>query len=110
MDIDSLTLGQLKEVQRMCGNAAPKSCSFEIGRSYFIRTVTNYITGKCAAITDSDIKLDDAAWVADTGRFSDALLSGNLNEVEPYPGPAFVSRGAIVDFCEWLHALPRIKR
>lgn len=110
MNIDELTLGQLKEVHRMCGAPTPKSHSFEIGKCYFIRTVTNYITGRCASVTDTDVRMDDAAWVADTGRFSDALLSGNLNEVEPYPSAAYVSRGSIVDFCEWPHALPRSKK
>ena len=56
------------------------------------------------------MKLDDAAWIADTGRFSDALKNGNLNEVEPYPGSCFVSAGAVVDVSEWAHELPRTRK
>lgn len=29
-------------------------------------------------------------------------------EVEPFPdGPVLVSRGSVIDVCEWRHALPR---
>jgi hypothetical protein len=42
--------------------------------------------------------LEDAAWIADTGRFADALKSGKFNEVEPFPdGQVIVGRGAIID-------------
>ena len=54
--------------------------------------------------------LDDAAWVADSGRFSTALTTGELNEVEPFPGSCYVSRGAIVDVSPWQHDLPRVKK
>jgi hypothetical protein len=42
--------------------------------------------------------LEDAAWIADTGRFSDALKSAKFNEVEPFPnGRVIIGRGSIID-------------
>ena len=80
-----------------------------IGKNVLVRTVTHYYTGKLASC-EAWMKLDDAAWIADTGRFSDALKNGNLNEVEPYPGSCFVSAGAVVDVSEWAHELPRTRK
>ena len=81
-----------------------------MGKNVFVRTVTNYFTGRLAAVDDQTLQLDDAAWVADTGRFADALSKGSLTEVEPYPGTVFVNRGAVTDVCEWLHELPRAQK
>lgn len=81
-----------------------------LGKNVFIRTVTNFYTGRLAWIVDGVARLDDAAWIADTGRFSIALSKGSLSEVEPYPGSCYVSIGAIVDMCEWGHDLPRSVR
>jgi hypothetical protein len=55
--------------------------------------------------------LKDAAWISDTGRFSDALKNAEFSEVEPFPdGQVIVGRGAIVDACEWKGSLPRKKK
>lgn len=90
----------------------PKSSnhSFEVGKCYLIRGVTMYYTGRLASISDTDLVLADAAWIADTGRFSDALRTGDLNEVEPFALPVIVPRSSIVDATEWTHALPREQR
>ena len=81
--------------------------SFEIGKAYFIRSITMHYTGRLVAVTDTDLVLEDAAWIADSGRFADALAKGTLSEVEPYPNRCIVSRNAIVDACQWDHDLPR---
>jgi hypothetical protein len=78
-----------------------------VGNSVLIRTVTSYFTGRVVALTESEVILQDAAWVADAGRFSAALTTGSLSEVEPYPSEVSVGRGAIVDVTTWSHALPR---
>lgn len=78
-----------------------------IGKNVFVRTVTHHHTGRLAAADDRFLHLEAAAWVADDGRFADALSSGVLNEVEPFPGDCFVSVGALIDVCEWTHELPR---
>jgi len=100
MNIDELTLGQIKEIQAM-PQAAPSAAvvtGFEIGQHYLIRTVTMIQTGRVVSINDHEVLIDDAAWIADTGEFSAALLSLDFCEVEPFPdGVVIVGRGAIVD-------------
>lgn len=81
-----------------------------IGKNVFVRTVTHHYTGKLVAIVDGYLTLDDAAWIADDGRFADALGEGTLGEVEPYPGTCYVSAGSLVDVSEWLHELPRTQK
>ena len=110
IDVNELTIGQVKEIAKMveCGSVAGGgSHSLVIGKSYFVRTVTFHMTGRLKAVTDCDIVLSDAAWVADSGRFADALKTGKLAEVEPYPDEVIINREAIVDVSGWLHDLPR---
>lgn len=83
--------------------------ALQVGNKVFIRAVTNYVTGKVIEVCKDEIVLVDAAWIADTGRFSNALKSGAslFNEIEPYPLPVTIGRGAIVDATHWPHDLPR---
>lgn len=79
-----------------------------VGDKVLIRTVTNYWVGKVESISALEVVLSGAAWVADTGRWHEALDSGALNEVEVSAKASVVSvgRGAIVDCVGWPHALP----
>ena len=83
---------------------------YRIGQAYLIRTVTHYWTGRLIEVFPGELVITDAAWIADTGRWHVAMASGVLSEVEPMPAGAvvIVSRGAIVDICEWAHALPKV--
>ena len=101
-----LTMDELKELLA-ARSGGGLSHSFEVGKAYLIRTVTLYYTGRITSITDSDLVLSDAAWIADTGRFSSALDTGKLNEVEPFRNPVIIPRGGIIDATLWEHALPR---
>jgi len=95
VNIDDLTLREVKQLGQMfqC-NDSP----FEVGAIYLIRTVTMIDTGRLVRVTPTELVLEDAAWIADTGRFSDALKSLNFNEVEPFPdGQVIVGRGSIID-------------
>lgn len=83
----------------------PDNCPFEVGKSYFIRTVTYHLVGKVSSVIGTFLILHDAAWVADSGRFTQAIKNGALNEVEPV-GDAIVNLGAITDAFPWVHALP----
>ena len=83
------------------------SSPLKVGASVFVRTVTFHYTGKVVQLTDQEIVLDDAAWIADSGRWSAALATGSLNEVEPYPGIVSIARTAVVDVTSWAHPLPR---
>lgn len=80
---------------------------WEVGKNYLIRTVTMIQLGKLKRVTDKELLLSDACWVADTGRFSEALEKGTLKEVEMFQRDVIVNRGAIVDATEWLTDLPK---
>ena len=110
MNIDSLTIGEAKELCQMFDGKNTQSTSLHVGVKYLIRTVTMMYTGKIVSITGVDVVLCDAAWIADSGRYSNALETGELNEVEPYPDQVIVSRSAMVDAAVWAHDLPREKK
>ena len=83
------------------------SSSFEVGEKVFIRCVTFHHVGEVVACDGVFVTLKDAAWVADSGRFSVALETGELDEVEQIKnGNVRVAIAAIVDVFEWNHALP----
>lgn len=79
---------------------------FEIGKAYFIRTVTYFATGRVKSIIGKFLVLEEAAWIADTGRFSDALAIGVMNEVEPVPGEMIINTDSVTDAFPWTHKLP----
>ena len=71
---------------------------FEIGAVYLIRTVTIRDIGRVIAANDKWIVLEDAAWIASTGRFADALKKCEYSEVEPFPdGRVIIGAGSIID-------------
>ena len=74
----------------------------EIGTSYFIRTVTHFFTGRLIWVGDKEICLEDACWIADTGRFNEFVAGRTVNESEPFPKGArvIVGRGSIIDMVE----------
>ena len=82
---------------------------FEVGKAYFIRTVTFHLTGRVRAITGKFLLLDDAAWIAESGRFADAIERGVLNEVEPL-GEWMVNVDSITDAGPWRHPLPMVQK
>jgi len=77
-----------------------------VGHKWFFRTVTYHLTGQAVKIVGNFVELEDAAWVADSGRFMDAIKEGKLNEVEPV-GKAFVNLLSVTDFFPWKHSLPK---
>jgi len=83
-----------------------KKSAFIIGRNYFIRTVTYHIVGKLIDIYKKELVLTSASWIADSGRFNNALKNGIFNEVEPFVNNVIVNRSGIIDATEWNHELP----
>ena len=84
--------------------------AFKIGENYLIRTVTMIDTGRVVEVNEHEVVLEDAAWIADTGRFADCLKSWNFNEVEPFPdGQVIIGRGAIIDAVK-IATLPRSQK
>lgn len=77
-----------------------------VGNAYFFRTVTYHLVGKVVAQHGGNIiELDDASWVADSGRFMNAIKEGKLNEVEPV-GKAYINLKSVTDFFPWKFPLP----
>lgn len=98
----------IADIRELLGTSSQPSANVLVGKKVLIRTVTFYYTGFVVAESDRWIVLEDAAWIANTGKFSTALKTGQLNEVEPYPdGAMWVSANAVVDVSEWKHDLPR---
>lgn len=109
MSLDSLTISELKTLKSLFdGNVSNPNLShpYKIGTAYLIRGVTHYYTGRLICVTDQELVLEEAAWIADTGRYNEAIKTGKLNEVEPIIGPAIIGRGALVDAVEWPNNIP----
>jgi hypothetical protein len=78
--------------------AAPATHPYQIGKTYVIRTVTMIQLGRLTAVYPQELVLEDASWIADTGRFANFLKDPELrSESEPFCAPCIVGRGAIVD-------------
>ena len=100
ININDLTLGQIKEIGAITGTSNKTDDShWDTGKPYFIRTATYHLTGRLVKVTPIELVLEDAAWIADSGRFADAVKSGDFSEVEPFPGEmqVIVNRTAIID-------------
>lgn len=111
--LDELTVGEARELAAMLNGVAlpakrtEKPCPFVVGDAYLIRTVTNYWTGRVERVVGDFLVLSDAAWIADTGRYSEATDEAHLKEIEPVNEPVFVGLGSIIDARGWTAALPR---
>lgn len=112
MSIDKLTIGELKELKGFLGGDAKnkKSISYEVGKSYLIETVTKYYLGRVKEITDYEIVLENAAWIADTGRYSTALEKGlegiDNSEIEIITNNPAITITGIIMGVEYSHKLP----
>lgn len=78
---------------------------FKKGDKLFLRTVTYHLVGEVAQVKGDWIRLTEASWVADSGRFHVALRDGTLSEVE-FVGDAYVNTATVVDAFLWSHDLP----
>lgn len=89
------------------GNCGEEKLPFTIGEKVFIRTATHYLTGRITAITGKFLTLKDAAWIADTGRFMQAIEEGKLSKIEPVTCDVRVNTEAIIYCFNWRFDLPR---
>ena len=101
INIEELTIKQARELSAIFGDGQNKTNDhpFEIGANYFIRTVTHHHTGKLVCVTATELVITDAAWIADDGRLTDSLKTGNFNEVEMFPpnSQVIIGRGSLID-------------
>lgn len=78
-----------------------------IGKKFFFRTVKYHQIGRVVKVIGGFLlQLEDASWIADSGRFMQSIKNGTLSEVEPV-GTMFVNIKAVVDICLWNHELPK---
>ena len=109
MRLDELTIGEAKQLAAMF-SALDTTGPWEIGKVYLIRTVTMIDTGRLVAVTQQELVLEEAAWIADTGRFAQAVSKADFGEVEPFPdGRVIIGRGSIIDAVV-IHATQRSQR
>ena len=86
--------------------------AFEIGDKYFIRTCTYHYTCEIYGETDDGfLLLKDCAWVADSGRFSNAIKEGveiqECSEIEPLDGLIIrLNKNCIESAIPYNHDLP----
>jgi hypothetical protein len=106
IDISNLTLKQINEINNLQKNLN-KPHPYKINQNYFIRTVTYFFTGKLIEVLEYEIVLEEAAWIPDTGRYSDSFKTGEHSEVEPVEGRLIIGRQSIIDCTEWQKSLPR---
>ena len=114
MNINELTLGQVRQLKEMFCNTTPSTqpvkTSYKVGEKRIFRTVTMILTGEIVEILPEELVLKDAAWIADTGRFHKALIDvDTLDEIEPFPDGKLVTlhRGAMLDSVTVDYELPR---
>ena len=77
-----------------------------VGKKWFFRTTTYHMVGRVIKRIGDFIQLENALWVADSGRFTNAIKEGKLNEVEPV-GLCFINLDSVTDFFPWSHDLPK---
>lgn len=84
---------------------------WEIGKNYFLRTVTHHVTGKLEKVTSKELVLSNGAWIADDGNFTEAMKANTFLEVEMFD-PAekvIVGRGSLID-AQQIHTLPTSRK
>lgn len=101
MNLNEMTIGEAREIAALftARNMQTETTAYEVGKNYFIRTVTHHYTGKLVELHNRELVLTQAAWIADDGRFADAMKSETFNEVEPWPAEkrVIIGRDTILD-------------
>jgi len=105
IEISDETFEKIKEQLSETDYKEIQSLQDMVGEKFFFRTVTYHMTGRVKKIIGSIVELENAAWIADSGRFMNAIKEGKLNEVEPV-GRAYLNINTVVDFFPWKHKLP----
>ena len=95
----------VNDLRELIGTSSP-TLGLQTGMSVVIRTVTYHYTGVVDRIGDGRVRLSTAGWLADSGRWSEFLKTGEANEVEMYPRTVSVAIASVVDWSE-LDVLPK---
>lgn len=104
-------------IGRISGGGQPsgfpsESSFWVVGQHYFIRTATYHQTGRLVKVEGPELIFDNAAWIADSGRFTEAMKTGSFNEVEVWPDDRLVliNRTAISDASQLPSGSPRSQK
>ena len=95
-----ITKEQYEKVKHLIEKEERKYESLEDmkGGIVFIRTVTHYYVGRIKNITGQFIHLEDACWIADTGRLADFMKGTPASGLETEPmGETFINIDSIID-------------
>ena len=105
VEISDEIFEKLKE--QLLADGGKEIVSYEdmVGEKFFFRTVTYHMVGEVKKMVGRFAQLKNASWIADSGRFMNAIKDGTLSEVEPV-GDAFINLDTVVDFFPWRHKLP----
>lgn len=120
MNIDDLTYGQIKEIMDTFDSLPTKKLNTNsplcVGNDVYIRRPGEYhYLGKVVSVSvsDDEIVLSHASWVADGSRFSDFMTSGLSTEgieIEPFGDGVLVSIPKMKsEVSSWKHNLPTIQ-
>ena len=104
-------VGRLNSGGQPLGFSA-ESSFWIVGQHYFIRTATYHQTGRLVKIEGPELIFDNAAWIADSGRFTDAMKSGEFSEVEVWPDDrrVLINRSSVIDATQLPSGSPRSQK
>jgi hypothetical protein len=100
MDFDKLTIGEAKKIVALFQADKEEKHPYTLGDTWFFRTVTYHLVGEIKSVGKQEIILKGGTvmWIADDGRFTDAISKGEFNETEIYGDQDVVlGRGSIID-------------
>ncbi len=100
-----MEISDLLKLVQMLEKKENHEIPLEVGKSYFVRTATMANLGRLKKIVGKFLVLENAVWIADTGRFHDFLRDGKCNEYEGFINDCIVPIDSIIDVTEWQHKL-----
>jgi hypothetical protein len=80
--------------------------SLKVGEGYLIFTLAFHYIGRVVSVTLTDVVLEDAGCVFETGDLTLAISKGKLTNVELLPRGWIQSTEAIIGASPWPHKLP----
>ena len=97
IEISDETLEKIKDQLNEDSYKEIQSLQDMVGEKFYFRTVTYHLTGRVKRVMGSILELENAAWIADSGRFMNAIKEGSLKEVDPV-GRAYININSTTDF------------
>ncbi len=102
ININDMTIGQVREIAALLGLAAPTAHAtpatrLPIGQPVCIETVLGHYVGRLVAVDSLTYWLDEVAWIPSTGRYHLWAAGADPDEIEPLPaGVVGVERSQVL--------------